>query len=387
MQDLRRKIDFSNPGHLKLCLLSEGISIRDKNVFNIEKFAENQFPYGYSSISIKKINKTPSELILPPKVVVGLHLKKSSPWSLTYDTKTRKIYLTFSNKKITQVWFNPKPFFYGKRLTNGIQAEKIGIMYGPHILSFFTQGWCYYFIKNLQCKFCSLAPTRKTIGRKNIKTPSSEMIAEVAKLAFKLDSKRIFYLNYCSGSHKDNDKGIFLQLKILKTLQNIIPKNIKHHMLTMPPDDFTLLKKLRKAGLDSLNFAIEVFSPDIFKKICPGKEQFYGYDKFLQAYKEGVKIFGKGKMYVNFVGGLEPLNSAVKGFKYFAKQGIVPSVNIFHPDPESELAQKPPPSVDYLLKLARAQTKIYKNYHFNPIFPKGGTRNSIDTEVYQGFFD
>jgi len=381
------KIDFSNPGHLKLCLLSEGIQITDSSIFEIEQFAENQFPYGYSNKFVKSFRKIPSELIFPNEVVAGLHINSKSPWFLTYDPKVKKIYLEHKNKKITEVWFNPKPLFYGKRLANGITSEKVAVMYGLYTLSFFTRGWCYFFVKNVQCKFCSLAPTRQDLGKGNTTAILSKMAEEGAKLAFKKDGKRIFYVNHCSGSHKNNNLGLTLQIQILQALKKIVPKRIKHHMLTMPPDDLTLLKDLKRANLGTLNFAIEVFDPALFKKICTGKQLYYGYDKFLQAYEEGVKIFGRGNMYANFVGGLEPLASMFKGFEYFAKRGIAPSINIFHPDPESEFAYKKPPSIDYIFELVKTQSDIYKKNKFVAIFPRGGTRNSLDTEVYRGFFN
>ena len=37
-------LDFSNPGHLKLSVLSNGINIGDGSVFQTAEFAANQFP-------------------------------------------------------------------------------------------------------------------------------------------------------------------------------------------------------------------------------------------------------------------------------------------------------------------------------------------------------
>lgn len=387
MLNIKHKVDFSNPGHLKLCLLSEGIRIKNPAVFETEQFADDQFPYGYSNKFTKSFKKIPPEFILPNEVLVGIHVRDKSPWSLTYDSKVRKIYLTYKDKKITKVWFNPKPLFYGKKISNGTASEKVASMYGLYVLTLFSRGWCYYFIKNVQCMFCSLAPTRKTLGKENITAVLPDMAAETIKLAFHLDGKRIFYINHCSGSHKDNDLGLVLQIQILKALKNLTPKGVRHHMITMPPDDLTLLKTLKEESLGTLNFAIEVFDPDLFKKICPGKQLYYGYEKFLRAYDEAVKIFGKGKMYANFVCGLEPLDSMIRGFDYFTNQGIVPSVNIFHPDPESIFAYRSAPSIEYLFEMARAQSDIiYSKHNFLPVYPRGGTRNSIDTEIYKGYF-
>ncbi len=379
-------IDFSNPGHLKLCLLSQGINVVGKRIFKYAEFAENQYPYGYSSKLVKKFKQVPSELILPGEVVVGLHFRKKSPWSLTYELKDKSIYLTHKGKKITKVWFNPKPHFYGEKLASGLRCERVAVMYGLYTLSLFTRGWCYYFIQGLPCKFCSLAPTRSDLGKKNVLNISPQVAREAVQLALSLDKGRILYVNYTAGACRDNDLGIRMQLKVLRAVKKITPSQVKHHLLTIPPDDFSLIKELKAGGLGTLNFAIEVFDPDLFKEICPGKEKYYGYEKYMQVFDEAVRVFGKGKMYANFVAGLEPLASITRGFSYFAKRGIAPSVNVFHPDPGSKLADKAPPSIEYLLEVAKAQTEIYSRNHFKAIYPKGGTRNSLDTEVYRGFF-
>lgn len=381
---MTKKVDFNNLGHIKLCLLSQGLRIDDSKIFNANNFANNQFPYGYSSESVKKFPKIPSELILPDEIVVGIHIRKSSPWALLFDN-TNSLFLTYKDRKITKTWFNPQPFYYGTKVANTL-AEKLAVMYGLYTLSFFTRGWCFYFIQKLQCKFCSLAPTRKVLGKWNATTILPEMAAEVARIAFKLDKERILYINHCSGSHKNNDLGIVLQIQILEAIKKAVPESVRQHMLTMPPNSPSYIKKLKSAGLQTLNFAIEVFNPDLFKVICPGKNKYYGYENFLAIYDKAVDIMGRGNMYANFVAGMEPIECMAKGFEYFGKRGIVPSVNIFHPDPQSIYAKKQPPSLNYAFETAKLQTWIYSKYNFKPIFPRGGTRNSLDSEIYKGYF-
>lgn len=384
--DFNCEVDFSNPGHLKLCLLSQGLNLENELFFQSKEFAENQFQYGYSSEFVKKFENIPAEIILPQEVIVGIHLKKGSPWSLKTESKDGKTCLIYKKHKITEVSFVPKPYFYGKKLSNGISAEKAAVMYGPHILSIFSRGWCYYFQQKKQCKFCSLSPTRKSLGSENVVSLSTDLAEEVVKLALSHNRKDICYINYSSGSYSDNDAGIISQVEILRRIEKTVPKKVKQHMLTMPPNNPKLIKDLLEAGLDSINFAIEVFDEKLFKKVCPGKQKFYGYEKFLKILKEASLIFPKNKVYVNLVGGLEPLDSMCRAFSYFSEIGITPSVNVFHPDPKSDFSKMPVPSVEYLMKMAKNMSATYFEKGFEAIFKKGGTRNSIDTEVFKGFY-
>lgn len=387
MDKLEEKlIDFDNPGHLKLVLLSKGISIKSNTIFQQSLFATNQFPYGYSSDQVENFPRIPSELVLKNETVVGLYLRENSPFSLAMGKQSQKTWLTYNNKKISTVAFNSLPNFYGKKLSNGLACEKVAIMYGLYTLSLFTRGWCYFFVKGVPCKFCSLAPTRNSLGKFNMPVILPALAEETVRLAFKHDKVRIKYINHCSGSHKDNDIGVKLQLNILRAIKKVLSEKIRQHMLTMPPDNYLLIQELKLSGLDTLNYAIEVFDPNLFRQICPGKTKFFGYEKFLKAFDKAVSIMGKGKMYANFVGGLEPLPSMGKGFEYFAKKGIAPSINVFHPDPQSQLKKNSPPNIKYLLAMVRYQAEIYSKYSFKPIFPRGGTRNSLDTEVYKGYF-
>lgn len=381
------RIDFSNPGHLKLALLSQGITVNSARVFETTTFAENQFPYGYNSDLVKGFQVSPSEMVLPGDVTTGLHFRKNSPWELTMSTDEQNILLSFEGKTITEVGFNPKPHFFGQKLSNGQDAENVAVMYGTKALSFFTRGWCFYFTKDdAACGFCSLNPTRDELGKDNMNNVTPALAKEAAKLAFSVDGDRILYVNHCAGSLKNNDLGVKMQIDVLKAVKEVTPKGVKHHMLTMPPDDFSLIQELKASGVGTLNFALEVFNPDLFRQICKGKEAYYGYDKFLEAYKEGVKAMGDGNMYANFVGGLEGLDTMATGFEHFAKQGVVPSINVFHPDPESQFALRQTPSIPYLLDMVEMQTQIYKDYQFSPIYPIGGTRNSLDIEVSKGYF-
>jgi len=378
-------LDFSNPGHIKIALLSSGISINSQDVFNNPLYAENQFPYGYSNDEIKNYSRVPAEIVLPQEVYCGLHLRKDSPWKLGINQN--EFILKYNDKIVMPITFIPRPNFYGKPLSNGQFCEKVTVLYGnKHILSFFTRGYCHYFSVNKQCKFCSLNPTRGSYGKSNELFVKPEIAREAAKVAFELYND-LLYVNHCSGTHKDNDLGLKFQIDVLKAISEVTPPKIKQHMLTMPPDRLNMLEDLKKAGLHTINFALEVFDKDKFAVICEGKNTLYGRDKFFEAFKKAVDVFGKGNSYCNFVGGLESIDSMAEGFDYLASIGIAPSINVFHPDPKSKLNKKAPPSIDYLLKMGQLQASIYKKNKFIPIYPVGGTRNSLDTEAWRGLFD
>ncbi len=385
---LKKKIDYTNPGHLKLCILSEGINVQAIKTYQKIQFAENTYQYGNGNKLDEIKSKYPAYLILADETNVGLNYNKTSPWSLTYQDKTKKLLLTYQDKIITEAWLSPQPNFYCKKLSNGQDITSVLGLYGLHCLTFFVRGWCMFINKNQACQFCSLGLARKEVGKKNVLTTTPQLAKEALKIALASDKNIVEYINYSSGTYPDFDKGIEDQYLILKEIKDILPKDkyIKQHMLTFPPANKKWIEKLFEAGLGSLNYSLEIFDRDLFAKICPGKNNFFGYDRFIQSFKEAVEIFGKGKMYVNFVGGLEPLESLLTGINYFADLGIASSINVFHPDKGTPLENHPKPSIEYLFAMVEEMHRIYKKHHFTCIYPKGGTRNSLDTEVWKGYF-
>lgn len=379
-------LDFSNSGHLKLSVLSNGINIGDGSVFQTAEFAANQFSYGYSSQAARQIRTIPGEFVLPNDVYVGLNFREGSPWG--FDVVKGNPYLTHAGETVAPVDFVPRPEYYGKKLSNGQDTEQVAPLYGSrYILSYFLRGGCYYFAVDAACKFCSLNPTRKDLGLDNVAYVRPNIAQEVAELAFSSDED-IRYVNYCSGNDKNNDRGVQHFIDVVGAVKAVSPDNVRHHVITMPPDTLSMLQDLKDAGAGTVNFAIEVFDPDLFAEVCTGKDSLYGRDKFFDAIREGVRVFGRGKTFYNFVGGMEPVGSVIEGFETFARMGAAPSVNVFHPDPESAFADRTSPSEEYLMEMAKAQSAIYKRYpEFTTIYPVGGSRNSLDTEIFRGFFD
>jgi len=380
------KIDFNNPGHIKAAILSDCIYLSEEARKEVGlKYAENRYPYGRSNNESWDLRSIPSELLLPEDIVIGVHLKnkKETPWSIEVN-KSGQVELHFEDKSVTPISFSPRPNFFDKKLSNEKLAQQEIVLYGKYSLSLFNRGWCYFFGTKEQCKFCSLGTTRDDVGADNIFNIFPPIAEEAAIMAFK-EEPRIKHVDYCAGTHPDNNIGIKQQMDLIKVVSKVAPRGITHHLLTFPPDDLNLLAELKAAGLNSIAFNLEVFDENLFKEICPGKQSHYGYGKFFDAFDEAVRVFGKGNVYCGFVGGLEPIKSLRKGFDELLKRDVVPSINWFHPDPESDYKNMARPSKEYIFEAAKAMSYIYLGNNFQPIFP-GGTRNSLDTEIWREYF-
>lgn len=372
-----------NTTKLKLNLLTNGMQF--SNLF-IQKYNNNggfikkrrAYGTGDSKHNIHG-NKSPQEIILRDGVIIACNYNPESLFTLDYIQN--KFVLLYKNSTC-EVRFPTEPDIYGQVLSDNSRIEEYVTVYGDKTLGFFSPGICYYFKDERQCKFCSLEPARSTLSDHKISL-RPEKIKEVLDIISRHNVSRFNKVLLNGGTVKNYDMGFNMHIELMKHLSAFCLKHkLKRHLISLPPQDFTIMEKA-KPFIDSWAISLEIFDPELFNYICPGKSQDYGRAKLIDAYKTAINIFGSGNIYVGFVAGIEPVHSLITGMYFFAELGIVPAVAVFHPDHGSFLENHPRPSYDYLYKVYSEMTKIYRSNSFKP-FIEGSGRNSLDTEAYNG---
>jgi len=379
---MNRKISSSI---LKAHLLSEGVEFNWDLFRGIKKdYYENQFVYNQTSQGIKREFKIPQVLCLENKVISSILRRERSPWTLT---RTGDIIEICCKGKIVSFSNLPeKPPYFGKILSDGTRSENVIAVAGEQIPGFFIYPFCYYFDAGVPCKFCSLKGTRSTLGKNLVSEFTGKQIREATILFQNTPWKEIPIISITTGTFEDCDVGAAYTSKLVRQVYDSLNPKIPIHLLTMPPKDTGLINKYKEAGVTSIAFNLEVFTPNLFSSICPGKEIFYGYKKLLRSFGAARKVFGDYKVFCGFVWGLEPLESTIKGYKYFLDRGVSISSNVFHSDAKSLYMNRPHPSVTTILDLCEAQTRLYDEYPLaRPIFPVS-MRNTMDFEVFRGDF-
>ena len=379
-----------NSGIVKLLLLSFGVRMSNQlleSVSNEKKISKNYYYYDSPNASeLSKKYRLPSEILLPDEVESSFYINRYSPLEIV-EAKKDHLQLLYNDNIISDLQFNYGPQFFDIKLSDGTFGKQHASMYGRNILGLFLSGYCHYPAKSLGCKFCSIRSTRSDLGKQNIFSLSPSKLKELIKLMPDSDIKRIKYVMYTAGTYPDVDNGIQVQALTISTVAKMLPPRVKHHLTTMPPKDLNKTRILRDIGLQTLAYDIEVYDKNLFKFFCPGKQKLYGQENMFKAIEEGVKVFGYTNLKVGFVGGLEPISSMKLGMQRFASVGAGISINVFHPDSKTELENYSRPTPEYLIDMVRIQRDLYKQYNLIPVFPNGGRRSSLDSEVYRGFFN
>lgn len=102
-------------------------------------------------------------------------------------------------------------------------------------------------------------------------------------------------------------------------------------------------RELHKDDLvQSASFNLEVFSKPLFERICPGKNHYVGYERWLAALEDAVGLWGSGRVYSAMVAGIElepehgldweaAADLALEGAEYLCSRGIIPIYSLYWP--------------------------------------------------------
>jgi len=91
---------------------------------------------------------------------------------------------------------------------------------------------------------------------------------------------------------------------------------------TTPPD-FSEMDRLHEAGLLGWGSNLEVWNPDVFRWMCPGKHRTVGRERWIEGLKHAVSVFGRGNVYSLLIMGLENKDSFLEGVKAQSEMGVV----------------------------------------------------------------
>lgn len=382
---MAQKVTPTEATQIKLQLLSTGIDFEEGFLDSYGPgFIEKRWAYGNSDAS-RFTSRIPQEVYVGD-VITAIHYVPTSPWKLGVHDNDFGLY--HKGELISTVSFPRRPNFYSESLSSGMPCRSVGTLYGGGSLGIFALGTCYYFRIDKSCGFCSLEPTRSTHGD-HLMLIKPEIASELTQIALKTDGETIKQVMLNGGNRKDNDENFLHHVSTLRLICDEVAQagkqnDVEVHLITMPPDNHRLFKELQGLPV-KVAMNLEVFSPDLFPVIAPGKAETYGRQKLISALQKAVEVLGKGNVYTIFVGGLEPIDSLAQGLEYVAEQGVVPVINVFHRDPGTRLENHPRSSVDELNVMGKLLQKVYLAYGYEPFYQNCG-RNSLDSEAYYGYF-
>ncbi|MDO8672993.1 MAG: hypothetical protein Q7O66_16420, partial [Dehalococcoidia bacterium] len=237
--------------------------------------------------------------------------------------------------------------------------------------------YCEYFATGDQCKFCNFNGTQddaRAIGLERAVTINPDDAVE----AYKILSSRVRFVEgrLEMGGFMGTEQEAKLHLNFVEKLAGAASykPNLSVHGQPLRRKD---LQRIKDVGADCLVMQPEVWDPQLFAEVCPGKAKRDGYQRYKEACVEGVDVLGAGNVGINYVGGVtlipangfktwqEARDSQIEGNNWAIENGVMPIFTNLRMPPgsvygaEPTLREKIPPTEYYLdLTLAHHQTMM-----------------------------
>ncbi len=200
------------------------------------------------------------------------------------------------------------------------------------------------------CKYC---PVPKLQGHVKSEEEVLSIVDEV------LRTGNLKAISLTSGVETSVEGEVERVLKLLPALKKY---NVPIGVSVYPTEGCS--RKFYEEGVFEVKYNVETMDSEIFKKVCGDLSLDYILDKL----KEAVDVFGKNRVFSNFIIGLgESDSSVMEGVETLAKMGVIPILRPVNPHPlriGDCFTERPTP--ERLLRLAKIEADILKKYGLNP---------------------
>jgi hypothetical protein len=331
----------------------------------------------------------PQEAYLEPAhLITSLNVRTHSPWSLDWTAEQGFILSRVGGGWVVPVDFPRRPAFYDYPLSGGGTVKQVATLYGGGSLGVFVYGRCALVDMGKACQYCSIEPNR---GRDDVdfaRVISETRLREALSLALQDSDAPIGQVMINGGNFPDPDRSFSYYARLVAAAREVIDASgraVELHLIVYPPKTPRLFAALAPHDV-GIAMNTEVYDPDIFAVVCPGKATVGGQDHILASLCQAAEALGKGHVFSIFVGGLEPQESMTRGMRFLADHGVTPIVNVFHADPGTPLYDHQEPTIERILEMGGEQEALFREHEFMRPFYMNCGRNSIDTEAYLSLF-
>jgi hypothetical protein len=296
-------------------------------------------------------------------------------YSITKDDGA--YYLNHRGKQLFEVTFEKKPKYYDKVTSDGKKMSKVVQYVGKSKITVSYSNECSLQDKGLDCLFCNINATKKTFGElQGLEMKNPKQIAECVAAAYEEGFRRFTV----TGGFIPERREVDYYIDVAEAVREKTGlDDFRGQAVIGAPLDLDVIDKYKAAGFNSVSTNMEIWDKNIFKTICPGKEQICGgRDNWVRVLEYEAKVFGRGNVRSTFVAGIEPKSSLLEGLQYLIERGIVADPSQWNPNPGSALEGHRAPTAEWFYDLA---LKTYALYRKNGITHENyyNTINGEDT--------
>ena len=275
-----------------------------------------------------------------------------SPWHVEGDRERGYLLVDDRSGQSVPIEFEPLDPWMTQTTADGLPLAKAGLQTHGDMLVINVAPGCEYFLhkhegESMRCAFCAYgAPDERTAhlgqvtGRVEIPQQTLERMAEGLHAIVRQTTIRHIYL--VGGSLTDGRKEgeRFLQLARFLKRQNRYGIPVALGSGAIPDDQIEQFR--REELVDFVCFNLEMWSEALFAKVCPGKNRYVGYPRWIEALETAVRVFGRGRVYSAMVAGIEldpehglswqeAARTALEGAEDLCRRGVIPIYSLMWP--------------------------------------------------------
>lgn len=357
--------------------VASGYKPKDYFIFSFDLVPLKEMQHHEAYRSPEEIRMTGGAYDLRP-TIVSVRVNPDSPYRV--QLHEGRLALLCEGVHLADLEFPPIPDYYAHSLSSGKKISEIApaIEWG-YLVYLTVYRLCQYWGKSEECRFCDLNENyrqQKAQGREYTAVKAIDDIVEAMGLINQHDTVSKAY-TVTGGSITSSLQGMKEGEWYARYAEAIesrfpgrwIPKAV---VQALPKDEAQML---RDAGYRIYHPNYEVWSPELFPWICPGKERYVGRSEWIKRIVDAAEIFGPERVIPNFVGGVEmaqphgftdidrAVASTTEGLEYFMSQGIIPRFTTWCPEPTSDLGRQQGPPLEYFVKLLLAWRGTFERHN------------------------
>ena len=298
-----------------------------------------------------------------------------------------KFWLSLDGELLEELNTEPKPSYYDKKTSSGIDMRFIGVVKPSDSVIFVPYRHCHYWNTGDQCRFCDmdyyvrfqLKALGKQFTTRNSPQDLYETMCEILKekgrwrhfcITGGSDPRRMyqsefnFYFDCCKAFQKAFKEMLGIERMPL-------------YLVLSPFQKDDMIKFRDEGGVTRYGPNLEVWDPEKFRIQCPGKSKNMGRDEWIKRTIDAVEVFGEGNVETSLVTGTmmapEPYGYAeiddavaadLEGIKFCVDNGIKPIEYMWISVPGSyfyKIGAIVPP-LEYYIRLNIARQNVLKDY-------------------------
>jgi hypothetical protein len=248
-----------------------------------------------------------------------------------------------------------EPAWYRRQTSRDVPMSRIGVLQGTY-LGIYVNPVCAFWNYNppLNCRFCT---TGANVGCQESAVKTLDDVIETCHAA--RDESGVTFVHFNGGFQ--GSRG----LRDVEPYVRAVKENVGLlvGVQLTPEKDFTAYDRLIDLGVDHFSFCFELFDPEWFARICPGKARVLGQQIFLDAMDYCAARMPRGAVSGEIIAGLEPIESTLAAIERITSVGAFPTVCAFRPTVGSDMEDWPPPDYDEMRQVLAAVYDACRRHH------------------------